>query len=726
MRGRLGAARWVGCAALLLAIAAPAAAQGTRVTAAVPSSLGAIPNGTGMRDVQFAVPGSGLVRSVTVSVTMTHGRVADLAVALVGPDGTQVEVFSWAVAPGSSMAGTYTFTDGASQSFYDAARSAGNGAVPPGAYLPNNGSGGVQSFGATYNDRPGGGLWVLRVRDNFGLNAAGSITAATLTLGLTAGANVDATPGSLGAIPDAVGGPYKPGPPRDVTFTVPSAGPVTNVRVSLAITHPFVGDLVATLIAPSGRQHVLFGYTGASASVNAGSNSDLNGRYRFTDAATGPTWWSAASAALLPPGDYLTTTIGPSPGGGQATSLNAAFTAVDSAGVWTVRVTDGYSTFFGTVSGASLVLTTAPLPVSTNDAFVSSYLTTLSIPAPGVLGNDDDRLGGSMTATLSAPAANGTVSLAATGAFTYTPRAGFTGTDTFTYRATNANGPGTLATVTIMVPTPTTVQAPTEFRTSAMSGHQVTLRWTPPAGPVATDFIVEGGVAPGQPLAAIATGGPLPILTFHAPAGVFYLRVRAVANGQQSAPSNEIPLVVDTPAPPSAPADLTGVVNGGALGLSWRNTFAGAPPAAVRLVVTGSAVGATTLPLSDTFAFTGVPAGTYTFRVQAVNGAGVSADSNPVTLTFPAGCAGPPVPPANFLAYAVGNVVHLVWDPPTAGAAAATSYVLTVGGSFSASLPFAGRTLSTPAPPGAYTFAVASVNACGTGVPTPAQTVFVP
>ena len=81
--------------------------------------------------------------------------------------------------------------------------------------------------------------------------------------------------------------------------------------------------------------------------------------------------------------------------------------------------------------------------------------------------------------------------------------------------------------------------------------------------------------------------------------------------------------------------------------------------------------------------------------------------------------------PTAALAYATGSVVHLVWDPPAAGTAA-TSYSITVGGSFSTTVPFAGRSISTPAPAGAYSFTVASVNACGTGVTTPAQTVFVP
>lgn len=720
---------WLGGVAMVAAglVASPAAAQGTRVTAAVPASLGAIPNGFGQRDVQFAVSGTGIVRSVTVAVTMTHGRVADLSAVLIGPDGTQAPVFSWGgEALSSSVNGAYIFTDSAGGEFHAAGRGAGSGVIPPGSYLPNTSVGFVVSFAAVFGDRAGGGLWTVRFQDSLGLNAAGSITAATLTLGLVPGTAAVADAGTLGAIPDGPNATQTPGPPRDVTFTVPAdAGVVRAVAVSIGITHTWVGDLVAQLIAPDGRQHVLFGYTGA-VNAGAGSGSDLNGTYVFSDAAlTGPSFWAAATVATVAPGTYATTTVGGSASGGQPASLDAAFVGSTTSGVWTLRVTDGSSADIGAITSARLWLASVAVPTTVADAVTVAYGTPLTVAAPGLLGNDQDNLGGPMTAALVSPPAHGTAAVSPSGAFTYTPHVGFVGSDTFAYRATNTDGPGNVATVTVLVPTPTTVQAPTEFRASSVSGNVVTLRWTPAYGPAATDYIVEGGVVPGQALAAIATGGPLPLLTFQAPTGVFYLRVRAVAGGQQSTPSNEIPLVVNTPAVPSAPADLTGVVSGGVLGLSWRNTFAGGEPAAAQLIVTGSAVGTTSLPLTDTFTFAAVPAGSYTFRVRTLNGAGASADSNSVTLTFPTGCGGPPAPPTNFLAYAVGRVVHVLWDPPAAGAAA-TSYLVTVGGSFVATLPMAGRAIRTPAPPGAYTFTVASVNACGSGAATPAQTVFVP
>ena len=108
------------------------------------------------------------------------------------------------------------------------------------------------------------------------------------------------------------------------------------------------------------------------------------------------------------------------------------------------------------------------------------------------------------------------------------------------------------------------------------------------------------------------------------------------------------------------------------------------------------------LGVTESFAYDGVPAGTYTFTVHAVNAAGVpGASSNPVTLTFPATCSGPPQSPTQFMAYRVGRTIFVLWDPPAAGAAP-TGYVVNVTGSFTGSVPTGGRQLSGAVGPGTY------------------------
>jgi Bacterial Ig domain len=72
--------------------------------------------------------------------------------------------------------------------------------------------------------------------------------------------------------------------------------------------------------------------------------------------------------------------------------------------------------------------------------------------ANGVLNNDTDPNGTVLTASPPSPPTtnNGTVALQSDGSFTYTPFAGFSGTDTFTYTASDGQLTSS-ATVTINV-----------------------------------------------------------------------------------------------------------------------------------------------------------------------------------------------------------------------------------------------------------------------------------
>ena len=140
------------------------------------------------------------------------------------------------------------------------------------------------------------------------------------------------------------------------------------------------------------------------------------------------------------------------------------------------------------------------------------------------------------------------------------------------------------------------------------SGNTVTLRWTPPqAGLPPTDYVLEGGVNPGQVLASISVGSANPIYTFVAPTGAFHVRMHTMSGATRSDASNEIRIFVNVPAPPSAPADLLGLVNGLSVALAWRNTFEGGAPGGLILDVTGALTTSIPLGLTDSFRFDGVP-----------------------------------------------------------------------------------------------------------------------
>ena len=143
------------------------------------------------------------------------------------------------------------------------------------------------------------------------------------------------------------------------------------------------------------------------------------------------------------------------------------------------------------------------------------------------------------------------------------------------------------------------------------------------------------------------------------------------------------------------------------------------------LNVTGTQSASLPVGLTERFTFNAVPGGTYTFSVSATNATGTSVASNPVTLTFPGTCSGPPLTPSGFLAYQIGNTIFIVWNPAASGPAP-TSYLVNVSGSFVGSFPTTTRTLSGTAGPGSYGFNVLAANACGSSAPTPVQTVSIP
>lgn len=269
--------------------------------------------------------------------------------------------------------------------------------------------------------------------------------------------------------------------------------------------------------------------------------------------------------------------------------------------------------------------------------------------------------------------------------------------------------------------------APIGLKVASVMGNTVALVWSPPSsGSTPTGYALEGGVNPGEVLASLPTGSPSPTFTVTAPTGTFYARLHAVGLGGRSPASNEIRLFVNVPTPPSAPADLLGLANGPSLALSWRNTFEGGAPASVVLDVSGALSTSVPLGLAESFAFNGVPPGTYTFTVHGVNAAGIAgANSNPVTLTFPGLCSGPPQPPTNFVAYREGRTIFVSWDSPSAGSAP-TGFVVNVSGSYNGSVPTTARRLSGAVGPGTYTLTVAATNACGTGAESAPRTITVP
>lgn len=90
-------------------------------------------------------------------------------------------------------------------------------------------------------------------------------------------------------------------------------------------------------------------------------------------------------------------------------------------------------------------------PTAVGDSYNTGEDTQLIVPVAGVLTNDTDPENDPLTAVLVAGASNGSVTLNADGSFTYTPITGFTGSDSFTYKANDGTQDSNTTTVDLTV-----------------------------------------------------------------------------------------------------------------------------------------------------------------------------------------------------------------------------------------------------------------------------------
>lgn len=171
------------------------------------------------------------------------------------------------------------------------------------------------------------------------------------------------------------------------------------------------------------------------------------------------TMWAEQASATDADSDPLTYALGTAPAHGAVT-LNADGTFIYTPALnyngpdsFTFTVSDGRGgTDEGTVS-----ITVNPVndaPVAVDDAYSGSAGSPLNVAAPGVLDNDSDADGDPLTAIQLSWPANGTLTFNADGSFTYTPMAGWSGADSFTYHASDGLRASEITTVTLTITPP--------------------------------------------------------------------------------------------------------------------------------------------------------------------------------------------------------------------------------------------------------------------------------
>jgi predicted phage tail protein len=174
----------------------------------------------------------------------------------------------------------------------------------------------------------------------------------------------------------------------------------------------------------------------------------------------------------------------------------------------------------------------------------------------------------------------------------------------------------------------------------AVTGNQVTLAWDRGAGIAERHQVEAGSGASLSNLAVVPVPSPATSLQALAPAGTYFIRVRAANDCGTGLPSTEIFLTVGVttalPGPPGTPA---ATVSGSTVSLTWNAPAAGDTPTVYRLEA-GTSPGLAnaamvTLGSTPAFAASGVPPGTYYVRVRAINQAGVGPPSGEATIAVP-------------------------------------------------------------------------------------------
>jgi VCBS repeat-containing protein len=174
----------------------------------------------------------------------------------------------------------------------------------------------------------------------------------------------------------------------------------------------------------------------------------------------------------------------------------------------------------GEDGSATITITVAPrndAPTATADSFIVLKNTTLVVGVPGVLINDDDIDGDTLTAVKVTNPAHGVVVLAADGSFSYTPASGYTGLDAFSYRAFDgtAQSPTRVVSLTVKavppVPTPTPIPTPTLAPTPT---PEVTTEPSPsiePSPSPSAEPSPSASVAPSSSPSATPGASPTPV-----------------------------------------------------------------------------------------------------------------------------------------------------------------------------------------------------------------------
>jgi VCBS repeat-containing protein len=401
--------------------------------------------------------------------------------------------------------------------------------------------------------------------------------------------------------------------------------------------------------------------TTVSLTINPVNDAPLAAADEYHTSEDAPLTIDAAAGVLAndtdSDGDALTAALVVGPASGTLTLNsdgsfnyvpNANFNGTDS---FTYQASDGTVTTDPTTVTID-VCSANDAPTTADDSYSLDQGTTLTIDAlTGILANDSDPDGNSLTASVVSGPANGSLSLNSDGSFSYTPNAAFSGSDSFVYEASD----GSLTSQsTVSLTVNPVAQAPTAAVDYYSTGEDVPLVVGANMGVLANDISPDGGALTAE----VVTGPTNGTLSLNAdgsfnytPAGNFHgsdsFTYKAISAGGQEIvaaanivvePLNDAPVSGDDeftidPANPNSP---TGNV------MANDGDTDGDP--LVANLVSGPAHGTLSLNSDGTFNYT--PQDGFTgddaFRYQLFDGV---ANGNVATVTLHVAPATAEVPP---------------------------------------------------------------------------------
>lgn len=271
------------------------------------------------------------ITDITVYLDIDHTYVGDLVVTLTSPSGT-TRVLMNRIENGGGIGSCNRSNINATLS--DAA---GNNVQT--RCSTNNINGTHRPFQtlAGFDGENPSGNWILNVSDRDS-GASGRFQSATLNITTTGSAGLP--------IPDAntVGVNH--------TINVLPAGTIQNVRMDIAIDHPYIGNLIVTLRSPAGTTRTMM-----TRVVNSGDCSTDNLSITFDDLAAASVQTQCGAGTPSINGTY------------QPSQSLAAFVGENQSGNWIINVADRVGTNIGRIMSANLYITTSttvPFALSAN------------------------------------------------------------------------------------------------------------------------------------------------------------------------------------------------------------------------------------------------------------------------------------------------------------------------------------------------------------------------